>query len=309
MRHRQVPAKRISRAHFQATDSPRANFAGKAFMLWRDLQNGMMRFAGGLGDVHVRLEPADERIEEWVVGLIDIGQFTRSPLAGALPAFVEQVANHLGYDGEGFFEIVVGEGQDKPVAAMLAPLPSGVIKRRGADFLQVLPAEDRAPGQPDAIAIPASRMWHVKLPRELGTPGEHRAMLTALSHQEPIAGFALEDGKLGTGEGYEFSVHRRASDVATERATKAWGTIPSLQQIAGTTEFYYVARQLQFLRAEALVREHIVAELNGLLARLEVAAAVRVEGLPTAAVIDEHITRLENGEISFTKALAACRPF
>ena len=307
MNRRELPGQRLSRAHFQTTDSPRADFGGKAFMLWRDLQNGMMRFAGGLGNVHVRLEPADERIEKWVVGLIDIGQ--HGSLAGALPAFVEQVANHLGYDGEGFFEIVTGEGDEKPAPAILAPLPSGFVKHRGSEFLQLLPEADRAPGQPDAIGIPASRMWHIKLPRELGTPSQHRAMLAALSRQEPIAGFALQDGRLGTGEGYEFGVHHRASDIVTERATKAWGTIPSLQQIAGTTEFYYIARQLQFLRAQALVREHIVTGLNELLTRLGVTAGIRVDGLPTAAVIGEYIAKLEKGETSFTKALEACRPF
>lgn len=309
MRRRQLPAKRISRGYFQSTDSPRTDFSGKAFMLWRDLQNGMMRFAGGRGNVHISLEPADERIQAWVTDLIDIGDFTHGTLPQAVPAFVEQVANHLGYDGEGFFEIVIGEDDDDPAPTMLAPLPSGVVKHRGSEFLQMLPPEDRTPEQPDAISIPASRMWHIQLPRQLGTPKEHRAMLAALSRQDPIASFALEDGKLGTGEGYEFSVHRRASDIATERATKAWGTIPSLQQIAGTTEFYYVARQLQFLRAQALVREHIITELNQLLAQLRIAASVHVEGLPTADVITDHILKLENGEISFTKALEACRPY
>lgn len=309
MRRNGLPGKRISRAYFQNTDRPRPELSGKSFMLWRDLQNGMMRVPGSRWDVRIRLDPEDEKLETWVVGLIDIGDHSRDSLSYAIPAFVEQIANHLGYDGEGFFEIISGESENGLPLTTLAPLPSGIVKRRRGAFLQVLPAEDREAGQPDAIRIPAFRMWHVRLPAELGTPKEHRAMLIALSRQEPIAGFAIQDGKLGAGEGYEFSTHRRASDIATERATKRWGTIPSLQQIAGTTEFYYVARQLQFLRSQALVREHIVAELNKLLSRLGAGAAIRVDGLPTAAVIGDYVSKLESGEVSFKAALGACRGY
>lgn len=356
MRRRQLPDTRLSRGYFQSTDRPRPELAGKSFMLWRDLQTGMMRFAGGRGGVRVSLEPNDQRLEEWVVALIDIGQFERGSLAEAVPAFVEQVANHLGYDGEGFFEIVSeDEGPDDghdaerdgdnddgarddgeedgndvhddrsheddggaerqeqrsdvPPASVLAPLPSGKVKRRGGKFLQVLPPEDRRPGEPEALRIPVSRMWHVKLPSELGTPKAYRRMLIELAQREPLASFALEDGRLGANQGYEFSVHRRASDIAVERATRAWGTIPSLQRIAGATEHYYVARRLQFLRSQALVREHVVAELNRLLNRQGVSAAVRVDGLPTAAEISDHMTKLSRGEVSFTAALQACRGY
>jgi hypothetical protein len=309
MRRRQLPGKRISRAYFQSTDRPRPELSGKSFMLWRDLQTGMMRFGAGRGNVRIRLAPHDPQLEDWVVALIDIGQFQRGSLPEAVPAFVEQVANHLGYDGEGFFEIVVGANDDAPAPTVLAPLPSGEVKRRGGDFLQVLPAEDREPGGPDMLHIPASRMWHIELPRELGSPNEHRAMLVALARQEPIAGFALEDGQLGASQGYDFSEHRRAADIATERATRAWGTIPSLQQIDGTTEYYYIARSLQFMRSQALVGEHIMAELNSLLRRLGVSAQIHVEGLPTAALIAEYIAKLEKGEMSFTTALQASRGY
>jgi len=309
MRRKQLPGHRISRAHFQDTDQPRPELSGKSYLLWRDLQNGMMRFPGARDHVRVTLEPNDGQLEDWVVGLIDIDRFERGSLSEAVPAFVEQVANHLAYDGEGFFEIVSGEGDGDLPPTMLAPLPSGVVRRRGTMYLQVLPAKDRLPGQPEAIRIPTARMWHVRLPGELGTPKQHRAMLIALSRQEPIPGFALQDGQLGAQEGYEFDVHRRASDIATERSTKAWGMIPSLQQIAGTTQFYYVVRQLQFLRSQALVREHVLAELNKLLVRLGVSTSIRVEGLPTSAVIAEYISKLETGETSFTQALKACRGY
>lgn len=311
MRRRQLPGKRISRGYFQSTDRPRPELTGKSFMLWRDLQTGMMRFAGGRGNLRIWLEPNDPRLEEWVAALVDIGDFERGSLPEVVPAFVEQVANDLGYDGEGFFEIVVGENGEngEPPPTVLAPLPSGEVRRRRGEYLQILPAEDRVPGEPDALRIPASRMWHVGLPKELGTPKDHRKMLVDLARREPIAGFAFQDGQLGANEGYDFLVHRRASDIATERATRTWGTIPSLQQVAGTTEYYYVARSLQFLRSQALVREHVVAELNKLLRRLGVSAAVRVDGLPTAALIGEHMSKLERGEVSFTDALKACRGF
>ena len=57
------------------------------------------------------------------------------------------------------------------------------------------------------------------------------------------------------------------------------------------------------------MREHIVAELNKLLSRLGAAAAIRVDGLPTAAVIGDYVSKLESGEASFKAALQACRRY
>jgi hypothetical protein len=75
------------------------------------------------------------------------------------------------------------------------------------------------------------------------------------------------------------------------------------------SEYYYVAHSLQFMRSQALVREHIVAELNNLVRRLGVSSAIRVEGLPTAALIAENIVKLEKGEVSFTTVLQASRGY
>ena len=82
---------------------------------------------------------------------------------------------------------------------------------------------------------------------------------------DPMPRFALEGKRLSADVGFDFAAHRHTMDVAGERATRRWGTIPSLQQIKGSTEYYFIARRLQFQHSQALLREHIVHELNGLL--------------------------------------------
>ena len=58
--------------------------------------------------------------------------------------------------------------------------------------------------------------------------------------------------------------------------------------------------------AQAVLREHIVAELNGLLRELGLQAELVVQGLPTAVSVLSVRERMVRGEISFLEANEAC---
>lgn len=309
MRRKSLPGPRLSRPSFPITQQSLGNISGKAFLFWRDLPLGIMpmRNRTDRPGYDVRLEPADATLEPWLMRLMDIGQFSKSTLAGAVVDFVAHLTRDIGFRGEAFYEIVSSESNQSPAETALAPLPPTEVQHRRGSYRQLIPEADRSPGEPTVVVIPENRLWYVTLPPLLGRPAQHRAMLAELGRQEPFAGFALQSERLGSDAGYDFSVHRRASDIATERATKAWGTIPSLRQVSGTTEYFFIARSLQFLHSQALLREHIVAELNRLLTRLGTKSSLVVEGLPAAALLAEQMQGLEKGEIGFKTALDASR--
>lgn len=295
--------KRLSRTHFTNTDHVRTGFAGNGMLLWRDAHTGILGYNDGYRAI---IEPGDDDLEAWLIELIDIGHFHKQYLTGAISGFIEEVANHLTYVGEGFFEIVSEHNGTSLPPTTLAPLPPGTATRHRRGYTQLVPEEDRTPGGPSVISISRSRMWHVQLPRQLGAPKQYRALLTALAVNRPLPQFVLESSRLGLDDQYDFTAHRGATDIATELLTRSWGSIPSLQRISGTTEFYYVARRLQFRRSQALIGEHIIAELNKLVRRLGVAAEIRIEGLITASEIQDNIDRLTSGEIGLSAALKAC---
>jgi hypothetical protein len=151
-------------------------------------------------------------------------------------------------------------------------------------------------------------MWHLTLPKRLGSPRKHRKLIRKLNKlAEPMPKFALQDGDLGNKAKYDFMLHHKRKELAIEYVTKTWGSIPSLQQIKGTTEYYYIVHSLQFSYCQALIREHIIAELNDVLRRLGGKNPVKVEGLPIAKDIQDAINKMQKGEIGFKEAIDATK--
>jgi hypothetical protein len=276
-------------------------------MFIRDIPLGIMPNRHSEHDTTftVMLEPPDSAREERVTALIDIGQFPRHGLREALVDFIETLANDLAFLGERFFEIApVQENDGNPT---LLTLPPGIIHTGRSSFRQVIPEADRRPGDPDEIEIPAELMWHVTLPAALGSVKEHRKLLADLERLGlPVPRFALDGARLGAEVGFDFATSRRAMDIAIERATARWGTIPSFQRIKGSTEYYLFARRLQWNHSQALLREHILAELNTLLKRLEL-PRVSMHGIPTARQLCTAIEQLHQGRISVEEAMKLTR--
>lgn len=298
-------AGRISRAYFPSREGQLSPPGGNAFMFVRDVPLGIMPSRHDDGDFAVSLDPSDPVLQERIIVLLEIGQFSRYGLQEAVVDFVETLARDIAFSGECYFEVSDPEGSEG--ARTLLILPPGIIRRRGASYLQVIPEADRHEGEPAEIEIPAKRMWHITLPPALGSPKEHRKLLRELEQLGmPVPGFALDADHFGAEAGFDFATSRRAMDVAVERVTRRWGTIPSFQRVNGTTEYYLFARRLQWNRAQALLREHILAALNVLLARFGL-GRLDVRGLPSASELSLSIDRLQRGEISVEEALASAR--
>ena len=94
---------------------------------------------------------------------------------------------------------------------------------------------------------------------------------------------------------------------SVEHVTRRWGSIPSLQRIDGTTDFYLFAQTLRFRRAQALLREQLVRDINELMRRLGFNASLVVQGLPTSDEISALLARLQAGEIDFAQAMRQSR--
>jgi hypothetical protein len=280
---------------------------GHAYLLARDIPLGILPIRGTRGrpGFCVELQPADSERERWLCRFLHIGQFEHRSLDEAIVEFVDTAAMYIGYFGEVTFEILF-DAERKPFE--LDPLPRGRIVRVPGRYLQVIGKRDRqALNVGRFVPIPADHIWRLRLPKALGTPWRHRQLLRRLEHlSNPMPDFAMKSGDLGQSAGFEFSTMREASDRLQERATKRWGTILSFQRPVGnSTEYFFIARRLAFYQAQAVLREHIIAQLNELLARLEVPHSIVVSGIPTATEIDQTLKRMHRGEVSFAAALDA----
>jgi hypothetical protein len=300
--------KRQSIAYFSSREG--RILGGHAFLLARDIPLGILPIGGSRRhpEFKVELLPADEDRAAWLNRFLGVGEYERHALDESFVDFIETAAEYIAHYGEVFFEIL--NDQDGSPAE-LAPLALGRVLSLPRSYWQIVPKKDRDEIGKRFVSIPRDRIWRLTLPRRLGSPRSHRRLLRQLEalSSPSMPAFALKNPfDQGRSVGYEFGVHRAAADRLVERATRRWGTTMSIQRpIGDSNEYFFIARRLAFLEAQALLREHLVAELNLLLRRLKIDASVKIDGVSTASEIAATLKRLHRGEISFAEALDSTR--
>ncbi len=296
---------RLSRAYFPNVERGNDEFYASIFT--RDVHTGIMPFRnGGKYPFKVSLSRKNKNLEKQLSEFLHIGQFGGWSLEESLWDAVETLSQYLSTFGDVYLEIVHENDKDEAgiTGKKLEFLPLGKVFRLNSNYVQIVPLSDWKRGEKKFYLIPSSRIWQIKLPRKLGTPRQHRRMLKQLNAlSEPMPNFALKDGTLGSSSKYDFTAHHRNKDIAVEQTTSTWGSIRSLSRIKGTTEYYYIVNRLQSSRSQALLREHLLSEINKLLKRLGVKNSVKTEGLKSSSEISEAIKKLEKGTISFSEAL------
>lgn len=291
--------------YFPSRDTGQLPATGDGWFLARDIPLGIMPLRHGVGEqaFSVELQPHDEKVAEWLTTFLYIGQFEPRYLGRAVEDFVQTVASYIGYYGEIYFDITESD-DGKP--ARLRPLPRGHIVRTPRKYLQIIPKADRGNhGRRRWVAIPKQKLWHLGLPPELGTARSYRRLVRRLSELSPLGNpLALPSPDDTTSSGYDFVAHRDACERLQEKALRRWGTVLSKQRPVGpSTEYFYIARRVAFHRSQALLREHIITELNILLPKLNIGHSVVISGAPTAKDISTILARLHKGDISFKQAL------
>lgn len=297
---------RISRKYFPNTAYSLPSSQGYAYMFKRDISLGIMSSRSTQEDyLDVTLEEEDAILESQLVKFILGEQYSRHNLTDAVIRFVNTLTSHLAAFGKIYIEIISNNVSKNLTNKSLGILPHGRVFRIFNRYAQIIPAKDRGSKESAIIWISSDRIWYLKLPSVLGSPRKHKRIMKRLgflSQTGPM--FIHEDGVIVDHNiQYDFMSHQRNKELAIENTVSVWGTIPSLSQIKGTTEYYYIVRLLQFSYCQALLREHIIREFNSLLARMNVRNNIQVGGLITANSIKDVMRRLHKGEIDFKEAI------
>lgn len=277
---------------------------GHAFLLARDIPSAIMPIRGSRTNPEFGVELAPSGKEDWLVQFLDVERYGRESLEETIVQFVEVAADYIGHYGDFFQEILFSDSEP----SKLVRLPPGRMVSVPRSVLQIVPRADRAELGKSFVSIPRNRIWRISLPHGLGSARSYRRLLRRLAalSDPSMPDFALKDLGHGRSVGYEFSAQHEAAERLMERAMRRLGSVPSLQSPVGdSTEYFYISRRVQFRHSQALLREHIIAELNGLLRRLGISATVVVSGLVTSAQLAETARRLHQGEISFEDTLNA----
>ncbi len=299
-----TPARRSVGYFPPGEEEPTLPVAGTGWFFVEDFHVDLMPYRSTReSEFKVELSPTNDDVAGWLAALLGARSNRAYELEDAVCDFVRDLGHSLALNGEVFFEITTASSKDPGLPNVaLIPLPYGRVTRIASRYVQWVPRHLHSQlGR--WVLLPANVIWHLRLPRELGSPRQHRRLVRRLGEASGISPpFVLEDERLGANvRGYDFLTYRRAVDAEVEHLTRGWGGIPRLRVVEGATEYYFFERHVQWRRSQALVREHIISEINRLLHRLGVQSRLVVRGLPSSTDLAELRDRLRRGEADFAK--------
>jgi hypothetical protein len=177
-------------------------------------------------------------------------------------------------------------------------------------FIQIVPKADREECGRRIVLLPREIVWKISIPNLLGGHSGYRRTLRRLARFDSIAP-SFWRNELGQGglekSSFNFMEYRREIDIYQARATRKWGWNGRDNSVDKRTEFALFYRLITFKWAQSTLREHILNELNLLLKRLEIGAAVQLSGLVTSVEILRLREEMVAGTIPYAKALEATK--
>ena len=238
--------------------------------------------------------------------LTDRARYIRHNLEKLLSTLVQDIARELARNGRSVHEIVQDEENDGEYR--LYSFTSQRLFRVFGRYIQIIPKADRSLWKKAYVIIPERYIWDIAMPKELGGCRGYRALLRKLARFEhPSPKFWIDDlSKLDWSGSFDSQRYLRETEISCATIMERWGWNQRDYSQRNCTEFYLVHRTLQFKWALAVIREHIMHELNRLFQRLNIEAKIVMKGLPTASEILAIRQQMSEGDISFMEALDAC---
>jgi hypothetical protein len=152
-------------------------------------------------------------------------------------------------------------------------------------------------------------IWRVEMPRQLGGCANYRRTLSAVARiGDGMSAYSdLEDLKLNRLSGFDFNVRQQAVKKYRAALTKTFGYGFRDTDSECMTECYFVYRHITLAWAKAVIRSHIIDEINQLASRLGILARIDVEGLLSPDEIIDVRQKAISGETPLVEALEAIR--
>jgi len=231
-------------------------------------------------------------------------EYERHDLNEIVASAIHEISQDMAWHGRSAFEIIVSDGDPQVRLERFTPLR---LLRVGLMYLQIIPRGDRKFWKRSISILSARDVWLISVPSELGGTHKYRKILKMLRRGDRMApGFWQRDLAEGTVTGaFDFSEYRRETEICEARATRTWGWTRRDFSGRNWTEFALFYRLMTFRWAQAILREHIVSELNSLFQRLSIEIELQVFGLPSSADVSRLRNAMTEGRISYAKAIDA----
>jgi len=215
---------------------------------------------------------------------------------------VNNIASDLSSSGRAVYEII-RSGQDEG-AYYLYGFTSKRLLRLAGYYIQIIPKHDFGLWKKRMIIQGVQSVWDISMPSDFGgSSGYEKILHRFRKHGDTGPEFWRQDlERQEQSKFFDFSEHVLKQEINTFRVTKRWGWNKRDFTLKNRTEFYLIYRHITLQWAKAIIREHIISELNQLLSRLSIKSTVLVNGLPTAQEILKLREKMIKGKISFSEA-------
>ena len=211
---------------------------------------------------------------------------------------INMIAKSIASDGRAVYELMWDEENR---AYRLYPITHFHLHRAFGRYIQLIPKSDRELWGTRYVIVRSKYVWEVCIPSKLGGRRRFRRTLKRLIRSNTgIPTFSQSVN-------FDFQKHTQEKALYYAKITAPWGWNQGDFSGEKWTEIYQFYRELQFKWAQALVREHALKEINGLLSRLKIRSVIVVNGLPTSSEIIKIRQRMLDGEISVLDALEECK--
>ena len=325
MRRLRLTSERKSIAYFQSARLQREKDPWNGLyshMFIEDVKYNIMPI-GGESKTHpefdVILEPSKSDNEDVLRVAFSTDGDVKSTLREATSRFITDCAMQLAYQGETHYEIVRGDPKEfqdgitfrhvkLPIDAsnLCQPLYiCGDVLRIPGYYFQIVPRAEWGSQKKVFVLISANSVLSIKLPSQLGSRSSHAKLLkTLMKYGMPLPKFVNYDPKGdSTQRNFSFSDFHLYTDLRIAMESALWGWPARQLWEKRILEYYLVYRNLRFARSMAILREHILLSINNLLQRTSIQGQLVIKGLPTSDTLQEALSQLESGNISFDDVL------
>lgn len=214
---------------------------------------------------------------------------------------VNEIAQCLTWYGRAVYEIVREE--DRSIFSLYSFTTQRLFKIFRF-YIQWIPSADQKVFKKRLVVLPSRDVWNIGVPKILGGTKSYQRTLSKLRrfHTTGPEFWRSDLQAQRQSPGFNFQDYVQAKKVRDSRLTKRWGWNRRDTTLNHTTEFFYFYRTITFNWAKALLREHIIDQLNRLFVSLLINSKIVVSGLPLPDEILEVRRKMALGNIPFGKA-------
>lgn len=171
-------------------------------------------------------------------------------------------------------------------------------------YIHHVPIGDREAFKSTFIVVSKRNVWELEMPAALGGAVQYRKILRGLKRYKGTLPLFMEEDLEAQRPNPHFNLsdYILRKEVNEARLTASWGWNRRDSSLKHETEFFHFYRTITFHWAQAVLRDHIINELNDLLKRLQIPSMITIQGVPTPDTILETRKKMLDGEVSFEQA-------